>query len=72
MQIPDKLKIGGKNYSILYPHKFTDSSVVLKKAYSNSSAVTWEETKGFPPMEIGGVTIEIKGTDHGVKLNVSM
>jgi hypothetical protein len=34
--------------------------------------VTWEETKGFPPMEIGGVTIEIKGTDHGVKLNVSM
>jgi len=25
-----------------------------------------------PTMEIGGVTIEIKGTDHGVKLNVSM
>ena len=43
-----------------------------KKAYSTSTAVTWEETKGFPPMEIGGVTIEIKGTDHGVKLNVSM
>jgi hypothetical protein len=29
MQIPDKLKIGGRNYSVLYPHKFTDSSVVL-------------------------------------------
>jgi hypothetical protein len=43
-----------------------------KKAYSDSAAVTWEETKGFPPTEIGGVTIEIKGTDSGVKLSVSM
>jgi hypothetical protein len=31
-----------------------------KKAYSDDTSTTWEEGKGFPPNEIGGITIEIK------------
>lgn len=44
-----------------------------KKAYSNDTVATWEDTKGFTGNEIGGVTIEIKPTGaHGVKINASM
>lgn len=43
-----------------------------KKTYSEGTAVTWEETKGFPPSEIGGITIEIKPAPTWVKLSVSM
>lgn len=43
-----------------------------KKAYSNDTSTTWEETKGFCASEIGGITIEIKVKDVGVDLNVSM
>lgn len=41
-----------------------------KKAYSNDTNSTWEETKGFPPSEIGGVTISIKVKDPGVIIDV--
>lgn len=43
-----------------------------KKAYSDTTSATWEETKGFPASEIGGMTVEIKTTDKGVKFNVLM
>lgn len=43
-----------------------------KKSYSDTTAVTWEETKGFPPSEIGGITIEIKPSQTWVNLNVTM
>lgn len=43
-----------------------------KKAYSNDTSATWEETKGFTASEIGGITIEIKVGEPGVYLNVSM
>jgi hypothetical protein len=43
-----------------------------KKTYGTGSSVTWEETKGFAPSEIGGITIEIKPSDRWVKLNVTM
>lgn len=43
-----------------------------KKAYSDNTSATWEETKGFAPSEIGGITIEIKTDKQGVKLTASM
>lgn len=43
-----------------------------KKAYSNDTCATWEESKGFTGSEIGGITVEIKVSEPGVKLNVSM
>ena len=43
-----------------------------KKAYSTDTSTTWEETKGFTASEIGGIIIEIKPTNMGVDLNVSM
>jgi UDP-2,3-diacylglucosamine pyrophosphatase LpxH len=43
-----------------------------KKAYSNDTVTTWEETKGFMASEIGGVTIELKVKDPGVDINVQM
>lgn len=29
MKIPERLKIGGRDYKIIYPHRFTDSCQVL-------------------------------------------
>jgi hypothetical protein len=43
-----------------------------KKTYGMGTTVTWEETKGFPPSEIGGVTIGIKPNGKWVDINVSM
>lgn len=41
-----------------------------KKAYSNDTSTTWEETKGFPPNMIGGATVEIKIKDPHVEIKV--
>lgn len=35
-----------------------------KKSYTTNSITTWEETKGYPPSEIGCVTIFIKPDSH--------
>jgi predicted phosphodiesterase len=43
-----------------------------KKTYGAGTSVSWEETKGFPPTEIGGVTILIKITNEWVKMTVEM
>lgn len=43
-----------------------------KKSYSDSTAATWEESKGFPPSEIGGIAIEIKPKESGLKISVTM
>jgi UDP-2,3-diacylglucosamine pyrophosphatase LpxH len=44
-----------------------------KKTYSSGTNPTWEETKGFPPTEIGGVTIELKAEkENTAKISVSM
>ena len=37
----------------------------FEKTYSNTTDPTYAETKGFPPTEIGGVTINIKPLSHG-------
>ena len=42
-----------------------------KKSYSNDTSATWEETKGFPPSEIGGVTISIKVKNAGVGIDAA-
>jgi len=56
---------------------FAKSKVVVlggswKKAYAPGTAVSYEELKGYPPAEIGGVTIRIKVTDDWVKISVDM
>jgi len=43
-----------------------------KKAYSNDTSTTWEETKGFPASIMGGMTIEIKVKDPHVDINARM
>jgi predicted phosphodiesterase len=43
-----------------------------KKTYAKGTAVTWEETKGFPVSELGGATIKIKITDEWAKMTVDM
>jgi predicted phosphodiesterase len=43
-----------------------------KKTYGTGTNVTWEETKGFPPNEIGGITIEIRPTDKDKDIKVQM
>ena len=43
-----------------------------KKAYSDGVDTTWEETKGFPAAEVGGIIIEIKDKEFGIGLSVSM
>jgi hypothetical protein len=43
-----------------------------KKTYGMGTAVTWEETKGFPPSELGGITIQIKPAQKWVNLSVVM
>jgi len=70
-------------YPILYmsegktPKLMSKSKVVVlggswKKAYSPDTSATWEETKGFPASEIGGVTIEINPRDYGHRISVLM
>jgi hypothetical protein len=56
---------------------FAKSKVVIlggswKKAYAPGTAVSWEETKGFMPAEIGGVTIRIRVTNDWVDIKVDM
>ncbi len=41
-----------------------------KKTYSDSTDTTWEETKGFPPTEIGGVTILMRPEEKLVSVKV--
>jgi predicted phosphodiesterase len=43
-----------------------------KKTYTNTTTASWEECSGFPPIEIGGITIEIKPQERGVSLSVLM
>jgi hypothetical protein len=63
---------GKKNVSLFSKSKIVCLGGSWKKTYGNGTAVTWEETKGFPPGEIGGITIEIKPSSTWVKMNVSM
>lgn len=41
-----------------------------KKTYTSNTSASWEECMGFPPTEIGGITIEIKHKEQGVDLSV--
>lgn len=43
-----------------------------KKTYTDNISASWEECSGFPPSELGGITIEIKHKEQGVGLSVSM
>ena len=43
-----------------------------KKTYGMGTVVTWEESKGFPPSELGGVCINIKPAQKWVKVSVEM
>lgn len=43
-----------------------------KKTYTDNTSASWEETMGFPPTEVGGVTIEIKHKEVGFDLTVRM
>jgi predicted phosphodiesterase len=43
-----------------------------KKAFSDNTSTTWEETRGFTASFIGGMTIEIKVKDPHVDINASM
>ena len=37
------------------------------KTYSNTTSSTYSELKGYPPVEIGGITVNIKPREYGVK-----
>lgn len=63
---------GDKNVKLVSKARIVCLGGSWKKSYSNSTAATWEETKGFPPSEIGGITIEIQLREVGVKMNVTM
>ncbi len=39
-----------------------------KKTLSDNDIPTWEETKGFPPTEIGGIIINIQPKDYGCNI----
>lgn len=43
-----------------------------KKAYSDNASATWEEGSGFVPVELGGITINIKTNEVGVNLSAEM
>jgi predicted phosphodiesterase len=43
-----------------------------KKTYTNNTSASWEECMGFPPSEVGGITIEIKHQEQGVGLSVKL
>jgi hypothetical protein len=63
---------GKKKVSLYGRSKLVCLGGSWKKTYSTGTAVTWEETKGFAPAELGGITVEIKPTTKWVRLNVSM
>jgi glycerol kinase len=64
--------IGSKNVSLYGKAKLICLGGSWKKTYGTGTSTTWEETKGFPPTEIGGITISIKPSHKWVNLNVSM
>ena len=43
-----------------------------KKTFGTGTTVTWEETKGFAPLEVGGVIIKIKPSSTWVNLSIDM
>jgi len=64
---------GSKDVNLVARPKLICLGGSWKKAYSNNTSATWEETKGFVASEIGGITIEIKTADPlGVKLNATI
>lgn len=63
---------GEKNVRLVSRTKLVCLGGSWKKAYSDNTSATWEETKGFTANEIGGVTILIKPCDPCVKINASM
>jgi len=64
--------VGEKNVRLYGRSKVVCLGGSWKKSYSDNTAVTWEETKGFPPTEIGGVTICIKPSDPRPIISVEM
>lgn len=63
---------GKKNVTLFGRSKLVCLGGSWKKTYGTGTAVTWEETKGFPPSELGGITILIKPSEQWVKLSVDM
>jgi UDP-2,3-diacylglucosamine pyrophosphatase LpxH len=43
-----------------------------KKTYGTGTSVSWEETKGFPAVHLGGAVIHVKPNNKWVDINVSM
>lgn len=64
--------VGKKDVSLFGKSKLVCLGGSWKKTYGTGTTVTWEETKGFPPNEIGGITIELKVTNTWIKPSVSM
>lgn len=63
---------GDENVKMFSKAKLVCLGGSWKKAYSNDTSTTWEETKGFPAAIMGGMTIEIKIKDPGVDINARM
>lgn len=63
---------GSKQAKLISKSKLVVLGGSWKKTYAPGTEVSWEETKGFMPTEIGGVTIKIKTTDDWVKMSVDM
>jgi hypothetical protein len=61
-----------------HPRKLTTKSKMVciagswKKAFSNTTDSTWEESRGFAPAHIGGIEINIKPKGVGFKISVTM
>lgn len=67
------LGVRGKNPVTLYAQpKMVCVCGSWKKVYGSGTNTTWEEKKGFPPGELGGITINIKPTSEGVKMTCDM
>jgi predicted phosphodiesterase len=72
VKYPSFALVGTKTARLISKSKIVLLGGSWKKTYAQGTAVSWEETKGFPAVEVGGATIKIKVNDDWVKLSVDM
>jgi predicted phosphodiesterase len=72
VKYPSFALVGQKTARLISKSKIVLLGGSWKKTYAQGTAVSWEETKGFPASEIGGATINIKVNDDWAKLSVDM